>query len=323
MKNLKGRDEMAFSKAKDFLVKYFEYILVAVLLLGLSFILFFVPQKLGFLNFYFLPALAAGYVMGKRGGVLTALCSILFVVLTLILFPQEFLKPAGNEALNIILNLLPWGGFLILSAYIVGYLYEEKQKQLQDLKTAYIGVLEILSKLMESVDRYTEGHSVRVSTLAKNIAIAMGLPRDEVEDIRAAGLLHDIGKFEITTDLIRKAAELSQEEREAVSKHTDLGAHIISRVGPVLQRSVPIIMAHHEFYVQGIQAAVHAQIPIGARIVAVADAYDAIICDRPYRKGRPPWQAIEEIRKCAGTQFDPDVVDAFERVSAEFISQER
>ncbi|MCK7461583.1 MAG: hypothetical protein MZU84_05730 [Sphingobacterium sp.] len=81
-------------------------------------------------------------------------------------FPSQFFEPMESQTLNIILYLLPWGGFLILSALTVNYLYEEKQKQLQDLKTAYIGVLEILSKLMESVDRYTEGHSVRVSTLA-------------------------------------------------------------------------------------------------------------------------------------------------------------
>jgi len=314
---------MTFIKAKNFIVAYFEFILVAVLLLGLSFILLFVPHKFGFLNFYFLPVLAAAYVLGKRAGVLTAFSSILIVVLTLILFPKQFFEPMDNPTLNIVLNLLPWGGFLILSSFAVGFLYEEKQKQLQDLKTAYIGVLEILSKLLESVDRYTEGHSIRVSTLAMNIAIAMGLPREEVENVRAAGLLHDIGKFEITTDLIRKAADLSQDERREISEHSQIGAHIISRLGPVLQKAVPIIIAHHEFYIQGIKDASATSIPPGARIIAVADAYDAIITDRPYRKGRPPWQAIEEIRKAAGAQFDPHVVEAFERVSAEFISQER
>jgi putative nucleotidyltransferase with HDIG domain len=218
---------------------------------------------------------------------------------------------------------LPWGGFLILSGYTVGYLYEEKQRQLEDLKEAYVGVLEILSKLIESVDRYTEGHSVRVSSLAMDIAIAMGLPREEVENVRVAGLLHDIGKFELTTDLIRKAANLSHDEREELSKQSDLGARIVSRIGPVLNQAVPIIMAHHEFYIQGTHATDSAQIPVGARIVAVADAYDAIITDRPYRRGRPPWQAIEEIRKGAGTQFDPMVVEAFERVSRKYISLER
>lgn len=314
---------MSFTGLKDFFVRYFEYIQVAVLLLGLSFILFFVPQKLGFLNFYYLPVLAAGFILGKRQGVLTALSSILIVVLTLLVFPENFSKSFGSPSLDLVLNFLPWAGFLILAAYIVGYLNEQKQKQMEDLKTAYVGVLEILSKLLESVDRYTEGHSVRVSALSTNIAIALGLPREEVEDIRAAGLLHDIGKFEITTDLIRKAADLSREEREEMSRHTDIGAQIVSRVGPVLKRAVPIIMAHHEFFIKGVKADADEEIPMGANIVAVADAYDAIVTDRPYRKGRPPWQAIEEIRKGAGNQFDPVVVEAFERVSAEFISQER
>jgi len=314
---------MAFRGIKDFLVRYFEYLLVATLLLALSFILTVVPQKLGFLNFYYLPALAAGYAMGRRGGVLTAVCSILFVVLTVMWFPQGFLNPTDHQLMNLTLNLLPWAGFLILSGYTVGYLYEEKQRQLEDLKEAYVGVMEILSKLIESVDRYTEGHSVRVSSLAMDIAIAMGLPREEVENVRVAGLLHDVGKFEITTDLIRKAATLSYEEREELSKRSDLGARIVSKIGPVLNEAVPIIMAHHEFYIQGTHASDSTQIPLGARIVAVADAYDAIITDRPYRRGRPPWQAIEEIRKGAGTQFDPMVVEAFERVSRKYISLER
>lgn len=314
---------MAFKSLKDFVHKYFEYLLVASLLLALSGILLFVPQKVGFLNFYYLPALAAGFAMGKRGGVLTAFCSILIVVFSLTIFPKEYLKVDNSPIMNLALILLPWGGFLILAAYTVGYLYEEKQKQMDIIREAYIGVLEILAKLMESVDRYTEGHSVRVSTISMDIAIAMGLERAEVEDIRVAGLLHDIGKFEITTDIIRKAASLSIEEREKMSEHSSLGAKIVSRVGPVLKNAVPIILAHHEYYVKGIIAPERNEIPLGARIVAVADSYDAIVTDRPYRKGRPAWQALEEIRKGAGTQFDPTVVEAFEMVSGKYISMER
>jgi putative nucleotidyltransferase with HDIG domain len=314
---------MAFNSSKDFLFKHFEYLLVTVLLGGLSFILLVVPQKMGFLNFYYLPALAAGYAMGKRGGVMTAVCSILIVGFTVVVFPQEYLKPLDNRIATLTLNLLPWGGFLILSAYTVGHLYEEQQAQLEAIKEAYVGVLEILSKLIESVDRYTEGHSVRVSSLAMDIAIAMGLEREEVENVRVAGLLHDIGKFEITTDLIQKAASLTAEERAQMSQHSDLGARIVSKVGPVLKQAVPIILAHHEFYIKGIEKTNTTEIPLGSRIVAVADSYDAIVTDRPYRRGRPPWQAIEEIRKGAGTQFDPAVVEAFERVSRKYISLER
>lgn len=314
---------MAFKNLKEFINKYFEYLLVFSLLLGLSFILIFVTQKIGFLNFYYLPVLAAGYAMGKRGGVLTAICSILIVLFTVLVFPLEYLKPVGNQPMALVLNLLPWGGFLILAGYTVGYLYEEKQKQYNALREAYIGVLEILAKLMESVDRYTEGHAVRVANLAMDIAIAMGLEREDVENVRVAGLLHDIGKFEITTELIKKAASLTDEEREEMSKHMELGAWIVSRVGPVLKQAVPLILAHHEFYIKGMEITKEKDVPLGARIIAVADAYDAVVTDRPYRKGRPPWQALEEIRKGTGIQFDPQVVEAFERVVAKYISMER
>jgi putative nucleotidyltransferase with HDIG domain len=308
---------------KELVIKHFELFLIGSLLIGLTVILKLVPQKLGLLNFFYLPVLAAGHALGRRGGVSTAVCSVLIVTFSILVFPEEYLRPLGHETANLTLNLIPWGGFLILAGYTVGFLQEEKQRQYGDLKEAYIGVLEILSKLLESVDRYTEGHSVRVSRLAMDTAIAMGLTRDEVENVRVAGLLHDIGKFEITTDLIRKAANLTENEREEISKHSHLGANLVSKIGPVLRHAVPLIMSHHEFYIKGIQASVKGSVPLGARIVAIADSYDAIVTDRPYRRGRPPWQALEEIRKGAGTQFDPTVVEAFELVIQRHISQEK
>jgi putative nucleotidyltransferase with HDIG domain len=261
--------------------------------------------------------------LGKRGGVLTALCSVLIVTASVVIFPQEYLKPAGSANLTLALNLLPWGGFLILASYTVGYLYEEKQKQLDATHDAYIGILEILSKMIESVDRYTEGHSVRVSRMAMDIAIAMGMDRNEVENIRVAGLLHDIGKFEVTTGLIQKAASLTEDEKAEMSKHPDLGARLVSRVGPVLKEAIPIILAHHKYYTTGSGASAPDEIPMGARVVAVADSYDAMVTDRPYRRGRLPWQALEELRKGSGTQFDPAVVDALDRVSGKYVSMER
>jgi putative nucleotidyltransferase with HDIG domain len=313
---------MPLKQASGFVAKHFELILVISLLLGLSFIMAFVPQKMGFLNFYYLPVLAAGFAMGKRGSVLTAFSAILIVVFSIVAFPQQYLATAGPQLQTMIFNLLPWGGFLLLSSYTVGYLYEEKQKQIEAVRTAYIGVLEILSKLIESVDRYTEGHSVRVSRLSMDIAIALGLEREEVENVRVAGLLHDIGKFDITTGLIGKAADLTDSERDEMSRHPELGARLVSKVGPVLKQALPIILSHHDFYIKSPGALPDNDIPMGARIVAVADTYDAIITDRPYRRGRTAQEAIEEIRKGSGTQFDPVVVEAFERVSEKYVMME-
>jgi putative nucleotidyltransferase with HDIG domain len=247
-------------------------------------------------------------------GVLTAIFSILVVVISSLLFPEAFFK--GQDFVSTLAQLLSWGGFLTLTSIAVGTLYEQNERRLRDLKNAYIGVLEILSKYLESTDRYTKGHSVRVSELAMEIAIAMELPREEVENIRVAGLLHDIGKIEVSGDILRKAAELSSEERELIDEHTIKGAYLLSSVGSVLKEVVPMVVSHHKYFMSGTENRENEMnnIPLGARIIAVADAFDAMTTDRPYRKGMPPWQALEEIVKNTGKQFDPEVVEASKQV---------
>lgn len=187
------------------------------------------------------------------------------------------------------------------------------------MKNAYIGVLEILSKYLESTDRYTKGHSVRVSELAMEIGIAMELSKPQVENIRVAGLLHDIGKIDISGEILSKAANLNAEEKELMDLHTVKGAYILSAVGSVLKEVVPIVVAHHKYFVTTMEGnnGHTMKIPLGARVVAVADAFDAMATDRPYRKGMPPWEAFQEIVAKTGKQFDPEVVGAFKRVVSE------
>jgi putative nucleotidyltransferase with HDIG domain len=144
----------------------------------------------------------------------------------------------------------------------------------------------------------------------------MGLPSFERENIRVAALLHDIGKTEISMDIVRKAASLTATERELMSKHTEKGARIISLVGGVLEEAVPIVLAHHKFYFEKKDSSIEEkdEIPLGAAIIGVADSYDSMITDRPYRAGMMPWKAFEEIEKAAGRQFHPRVVKAFKEV---------
>jgi putative nucleotidyltransferase with HDIG domain len=150
-------------------------------------------------------------------------------------------------------------------------------------------------------------------------AIAMELPRAQVDNIRAAGLLHDIGKIEISGDVLQKAAQLSTEERELINSHAAKGAHILASVGSVLNEVVPIVIAHHQYFIDTVDSNNRdiQKIPLGARIVAVADAFDAMTTDRPYRKGMPFRHALEEIGAKSGKQFDPGVVEAFKRVVGE------
>jgi len=301
---------------KQFILRHFEKILVAVILVAALVGTYVVQEKFIILNFYYLPVLTAGYFLGRRMGVLAAVFSILAVLICVLVFPMRFLD--GNEILTGLPQLSSWGGFLILVSFTVGTLYEKNEQRVKELKNAYIGVLEILSKYLESTDRYTKGHSVRVSELAMEIAIAMGLPRSEVENIRVSGLLHDIGKIEISGEILSKAAELSTEEKELMNEHTVKGAYILTAVGSVLKEVVPIVVAHHQYFADTFENNVGThKIPLGARVIAVADAYDAMTTDRPYRKGMPPWEAFQEILAKTSKQFDPGVVDAFKRVVSE------
>jgi len=302
---------------KQFVSKHFERILIVIILMATFVGTYFIEERSIVLYFYFLPVLSAGYFLGRRMGVLTAVFSILVVVISTLFLPHTFSK--GQEFSNVLAQLLSWGGFLTLSSVAVGTLYEQNERRLQDLKKAYIGVLEILSKYLESTDRYTKGHSVRVSELAMETAIAMELSRPQVENIRVAGLLHDIGKIEISGEILRKAAELSSEERELMEEHTVKGAYLLSAVGSVLEDVVPIVISHHKYFMNGSESQGDEtnKIPLGARVIAVVDAFDAMTTDRPYRKGMPPWEALEEIVKNTGKQFDPEVVEAFKRVMRE------
>ena len=304
---------------KQFILRHFEKLLVCVILATAFIGTYLVEEKFIILNFYYLPVLVAGYFLGRRMGVLTAVFSILAVLICTLAFPQRFFT--SKEILKGVAQLSSWSGFLILASVTVGTLYERNEQRVKELKNAYIGVLEILSKYLESTDRYTKGHSVRVSELATDIGIAMELPRSEVENIRVAGLLHDIGKIEISGEILRKAAKLTTEEKELMDSHAVKGAYILSAVGSVLKEVVPIVVAHHKHFVDALEGnnGGTMKVPLGARVIAVADAFDAMTTDRPYRKGMPPWEALQEIVAKTGKQFDPEVVGAFKQVVSEKI----
>ena len=302
---------------KQMIFGHFEKILVGIILIAAFIGTYLIEEKFIILNFYYLPVLTAGYFLGRRVGVLAAVFSILAVLVCVLTFQHRFLD--DKEMLKGLAQLSSWGGFLILASITVGTLYERHGEKIKELKHAYVGILEILSKYLESTDRYTKGHSVRVSELAMEVGIALELPRSQVENIRVAGLLHDIGKVEISSEILQKAAKLSTEEKELMDSHTVKGGYILTAVGGVLKEVVPIVVAHHKYYAETLDSnnGDKMKIPLGARVIAVADAFDAMTTDRPYRKGMPPWEALEEIVGKSGKQFDPQVVGAFKRVMSE------
>jgi putative nucleotidyltransferase with HDIG domain len=263
------------------------------------------------LSFYVLPTIGSAYVYGRRHATLTALASVLLVILLFLFAEPTSARAGGPGPYDQWLDLTVWGGSLLVIAYLMGSLYEHKNRQVQELRNTYHGVLMILRHFI-SKDTYTENHSYRVSVYAAHIAAEMALSPDRVEDVRAAALLHDIGKLEISRDLLYKAGKFTGEEYEKIQEHVPRGVQMLQPVGGSLRRIIPIILAHHDkFDGSGYTDARGEDIPLEARIIAVADVYDALTSDRPYRKAMTTFDARDVILKGSGTEFDPDVVEAF------------
>ena len=266
------------------------------------------------LSFYALPTLGSAYFYGRRHATLTALASVLVVVLLVLSSDSEaaFRAPAVLGPYDQWIDLTVWGGGLIVTGYLMGTLYEHKTAQLQELRDTYNGVLMILRHFI-SKDTYTENHCYRVSVYATRIAACLDLTTERIEDVRAAALLHDIGKLDISRELLYKAARLTSEEYEEIQKHVSRGVELLEPVGGSLRRVIPIILAHHDrFDGSGYHPTRGEDIPLEARIIAVADVYDSLTSDRPYRKAMSPFDARDVIVKGSDTEFDPRVVAAFQ-----------
>ncbi len=266
------------------------------------------------LSLFALPTCVSAYWLGRRHATLTAFGSVLLVVLLLHFDPDKSLQsPIFGEAIGGWLEFAAWGGALVLTAYLMGTLYEHRSRQIAELRETYHGVLLILRHFVAK-DGFTESHSFRVSVYASRVATEMGLSDSDIEDIRAAALLHDIGKLKVSSDLLHKAAQLSDDEVHEIRTHVDRSAELLEPARGALKRVIPIVLAHHDrFDGKGYRTTSGEEIPLGARIIAVTDAYDAMVSDRPYRKAVTPIQARDTIERGSGTEFDPSVVAAFLR----------
>ena len=191
------------------------------------------------------------------------------------------------------------------------------ERQTEEISALNEDLLYVLSDVVHLRDPFVSGHAQHVARYAVDIATELGLGADRVESVRRAGLLHDVGKLGVPEQILFKPGHLDHAEYERVKEHTALGAEIVSNAR-ALKRLVPFIRHHHERwdglgYPDGLRGE---EIPIEARILALADAVEAMASDRPYRDGMAVHDILNEVRANAGVRFDPKVVAAFSRVIA-------
>lgn len=214
----------------------------------------------------------------------------------------------------------PLGVVLIALPAVIVHLSVRNSLELLEQTTSAV---EAMADVVDQRDRYTYGHSHRVSEQAVRVARRMGLDRDQVEMIRLAARVHDLGKLGVPDHVLLKDGPLTDEEWELMRRHVTLGCDILSRF-PEYRAGLELVRLHHERvdgrgYPLGVGGE---RLPLGAQIIAVSDALDAMTSDRPYRRGLSVEKALAELRRGKGTQWRPDVVEAMEKVMVLDLSEE-
>jgi HD-GYP domain-containing protein (c-di-GMP phosphodiesterase class II) len=201
---------------------------------------------------------------------------------------------------------------LLMSVANESAVYLDNFRLYKDLQNLLLGVLRALTSSIDAKDPYTCGHSERVALISRWLANQLSLRDIEVHNMYLAGLLHDVGKIGVSESVLRKPGELMAQEFEQISKHPRIGANILGSIKQ-MNEVTPAVLTHHEHfngsgYPQGLRGQ---NIPLGGRIVMLADSFDAMTSDRTYRKALPHPIALAEIRRFSGTQFDPHLAEIF------------
>jgi putative nucleotidyltransferase with HDIG domain len=192
------------------------------------------------------------------------------------------------------------------------------EKNARKLEEAYVSMVRVIAASLDARDPYTMGHSTRVARMSCALGRRLGMGEEELSNLERAAIFHDLGKIQTPDDVLLKGERLSHAEEEQMRSHPVDGTEIL-RMAPFLHRYIPVVRAHHEWYngkgyPDGIKGN---EIPLHAQIIALADAFDAMTTERPYREALSSEEAIDEILQSRGTQFSPELADAFEKMLRE------
>ncbi|ADG83348.1 HD-GYP domain-containing protein [Thermincola potens] len=312
----------------------FLIILVFFLIISVFSIIVPTPYKEFMFFFYGIPTIYAGLVYNCSGAFNAAAVSLALHLLASWPGFKTWYK-SGQIELLVIEGIFIVVAYLLSCLFITKILINERENQQKLLAMAdinaqvakelaqanrqisqlYTHTIQALAAAIDAKDPYTKGHSERVTNYAVAVARELKLPEKDIRNIFYAAILHDIGKIGISEIILKKPGPLTSAEFKEIKKHPEIGATILSSV-PFLEEVIPIVLYHHEYYDGGGYPAglKGEEIPLGARIISVVDAFDAITTDRPYRKGYSKQSALADIVKGSGIQFDPKIIEVFSKV---------
>lgn len=288
-------------------------IMLIVIALGMTFLLHQMgAYKIVVLNLFFLPIVLSGYFLGRTSAGTLAVLSVLAV--TVVVSQNSMGMAAFNTPLMMGLAITVWGAALGLTAILVGTLCDERSKTVDELHGAYVGVVEVLSRYLQSANPNDKSRSIRVAELCQEVAEELRIPRKGIDDIRVGALLYDLGNMEITTQLLGRAVDTLEASSAKTSSHTFSGMDLVHSLGSVLSGAVPLLLSQdgspaEQWAAESGQDAV--QVPIGAKVIKTVRAFDAVAFDP--NSMHTPLEAVSELRMDISVGYDPDVLDALER----------
>ena len=295
--------------------RVFEIMLIVVAF-GMTAMLYRLgPYKMVALNFFFLPIVLCGYFLGRTSaGILALLCAL---SVTIVMTVDSSGLATFTSPIMVGLAITVWAAVLGLTAILVGTLCDERAKTLEELHDAYVGVVEVLSKYLQSADPGVKARSTRIAHLCETVAVEMKLSRKQIDDVRVGALLHNLGNVEITTQVISKAVDTLEADPVRVSKHTFLGVDLVRSLGSVLSGAVPLLAGQDDAVRECLMTQDNPQssaVPLGAKIIRAVRAYDALSADDAGERITRPQEALDELRRDSSAGHDPGVLDAVERV---------
>lgn len=274
--------------------RLFEIMLI-VLILGMG-VLYWKMGQYGLvvLNLFFLPVVMSGYFLGRTSAGLLAFFCALAVTAVTVMQNTAFAAYASPAIIGLALTV--WAAALGMTALLMGTLCDERARTVTDLQRAYVGVVDVLSKYLQSANPRVKDRSTRIAELSQLVAADMRMPQKAIDDVRVAALLHDLGDVKITTQLINKAVSAIDRDAAAARKYTFLGAELVQSLGVVLESALPLVVNQDDAVRDCLAAPDDCRpedVPLGARIISAVRAYDLLLHGDA---GTPPLSPDEALR---------------------------
>lgn len=304
-------------KIKKFIGDHFEGLIIILVFIGVLGIAFLIHYKFDFLNFFFLPIILSGYLLGKRKAILTAFFCIALVILYLV-FYKLYLGLEVAFSTDEIIRIATWGGFLILTAAIIGAFTEQRERRLERMRRSYFGALKIMLKYLEVADE-EKPRSLRVSLLAGEIAKTAELSKTEVENIKSAALLYEAGDLQSSLPFYEEivnfiSGDMKIPEEQAMGKEqVELKA-----MASLLKAIEPLLAGYFHHYVEEADKLDKGlnEIPFGSSIIALANLYDRVANKVPTSLGEVTIETLEDIEKLSGRSFSTSFIRALKETTS-------